>query len=75
MGITLKSYRISQNISKTTLASKAHISRSYISKIEKSNSFPSEKVLKRIAKVLNICPHMLIDFCTNCTLECADKKI
>jgi transcriptional regulator with XRE-family HTH domain len=73
MGITLKSYRISKNMSKTELASKAHVSRTHISEIEKNSSFPSEAVLKRIAIALNTCPYYLLDFCTNCTLENCTK--
>lgn len=71
--LTLKRYRISLNMSKSELASKARISKTYISKIERNESFPSMPILKRIAKTLQICPYNLIDFCAECPLENCHK--
>ncbi len=73
MGTLLKHYRISLNLSRAELASKANISRKYLSKIECNLSFPPEPVLKRISKVLNICPYELLNFCDNCYLENCTK--
>lgn len=73
--LTLKRYRISLNMSKAELASKARISKTHINNIERNQSFPSMPVLKRIAKVLQVCPYDLINFCIECPLENCCKDV
>ncbi len=74
MGTLLKQHRISLNMSKTELASKAHISRKFLSDIERNLSFPTEPVLKRISRALNICPYELVNFCMGCSFDNTCKK-
>lgn len=74
MGIILKRYRIILNMTRSELASKARISKTYIYKIEQNICFPSPPILRRISAVLNVCPYDLIDFCTSCPLKDCYKK-
>jgi transcriptional regulator with XRE-family HTH domain len=55
----MRKYRNHRGISQMTLAEKCGTSTSYIGQIEIGNRFPSLELIEKIAKALDIRPHLL----------------
>lgn len=70
--LQIKKTRISMGISQKELAKKSRLSQSYIAKLESNNRVksPTLNTLKKISKVLNVCPFFLVQ----CNKQCYKCK-
>lgn len=60
-GSVLKELREEQGLSQQELADYAEIDRTYVSELERGKYYPSLNVVYKIAEVLNVKPHDLIE--------------
>lgn len=71
--LLIKKYRNLRGMTQTELAKKADVKQSYISQLEKNSpkaKSPTLKVIFRIASALEVCPHILVNYNTNCKENC-----
>jgi transcriptional regulator with XRE-family HTH domain len=61
IGKRIKKHRLAANFTQEDLAGAAEIDRSYISELENGHKNPSVLTLYKIAAVLKIKPHKLLD--------------
>ncbi len=74
--LCIKEHRISKKMTQRQLAIKCRLNQSYISQLE--NNHPRTKsptliVIFRIARALEICPHMLVQYNISCNNNCLSK--
>ena len=62
MRICIKEIRLENNISQQELADRMGIARPYLSQIERGDRSLSPKISAKIAKILGVEPHDLIDY-------------
>gem|GEM_PF-1507858 len=76
----IKEYRIIKKMTQYELAKKCRINQSYISQLESNHpraKSPTLRTMFRIAKALDICPHILVQYNFKCDHDCftnCDKK-
>lgn len=71
--LLIKIYRQSKNITQLELARKCRLNRSYISQLENNHpgaKVPTLRVIFKIAKALEVCPHKLIQYNISCSNNC-----
>lgn len=71
----IKEYREIKNLTQQELAALAKVKQSYISQLENNHPYaksPTLRVLFRIAKALETCPHLLVKYDWNCKENCLD---
>lgn len=79
IGKTIKLFRIQRGLNQAELAERAHISKSYISLVEKGTREPSLSNLEKLAEALNIPVSMIVFMSSdnselqNISPELADK--
>lgn len=66
ISLYLKKYRFIHNISQKELSKQIGISQNHLSQIETNIRSPSLSVVKKISKILDVCPYLLIDLCNEC---------
>lgn len=67
-----------RRMTQTELAAKSGINQSYLSQLERNAPdapSPTLRVLFNIAKALDVCPHVLVRYDTNCPLDCVNDCI
>lgn len=70
-GRYIRYYRTKAGLTQEQLAIKANISQSHLSDIETCKKSPTVRVLYSIAKALDVCPGVLLEYKCNC---CCKKK-
>ncbi|MFL0251421.1 helix-turn-helix domain-containing protein [Clostridium neuense] len=71
--LLIKEYRILRGMTQKELARKAQLRQAYISELECGRpkvKSPTLRVAFRIARALDICPHMLIRYDLGCDYNC-----
>lgn len=77
----IKKYRERKKLTQRELAALAKIKQSYISQLENNHPHaksPTLRVMFKIAKALDVCPHLLVRYNWDCKEDCLDnckKKI
>lgn len=74
--LLIKQYRIGKNMTQHELARKSRLNHSYISQLENNHpkaKSPTLRVIFRIARALEICPHKLIQYNISCSNNCLSK--
>lgn len=74
--LLIKKYRRIKNMTQHELARKCKLNRSYISQLENNHpkaKSPTLRIMFRIARALEICPHMLVQYNINCDQNCFNK--
>lgn len=78
--LLIRKYRKKRNITQKELANKTGLGQSYISKLENnklSKNHPTFTTMLSIAKVLDVCPHILVRYdykCNNNCINICDKN-
>ncbi|MCC5878498.1 MAG: helix-turn-helix transcriptional regulator [Idiomarina sp.] len=72
LGEIIRHHRQQQGLSQPELANKAQIEQSYLSKLENDHSYPSDDILKRVIKALNL---DISDLCAQLDTRSADPKV
>lgn len=72
LGEIIRHHRQQQGLSQPELASKSQIEQSYLSKLENDNSYPSDDILKRVMRALNL---DIADLCAQLDTRSADPKV
>lgn len=79
--LLIKEYRLLRGMTQKELAEKSNLNQSYISQLENNHpnaKSPTLRIMSKISKALNICPHILIRYDIPCDYDCFDtcnKKI
>lgn len=71
--LLIRKYRILRRMTQAELAVKSGVKQSYISQLEKNSpraKSPTLRIIFRIALALEVCPHILIQYETNCGKNC-----
>lgn len=74
--LLIKQYRIDKNMTQHELAIKSKLNHSYISQLENNHpkaKSPTLRVIFRIARALEVCPHKLIQYNIDCEQNCFTK--
>ncbi|MCR3760442.1 helix-turn-helix transcriptional regulator [Clostridium felsineum] len=70
----IKEYRKLKGMTQRELAKKARLKQSYISELERGNynkyKSPTMRTVSRLAKALDVCPHLLVRYNIECDYDC-----
>lgn len=71
--LLIRKFRVLRGMTQSDLAKKSKVKQSYISQLERnipSHKSPTLRVVFRIALALEICPHILVQYNTDCDGNC-----
>jgi DNA-binding XRE family transcriptional regulator len=72
--LNIKQARLERKLTQKQLAEKIGVEQSYISRLEDLDRHLNLYLILKIAMVLNVCPYLLVDFCSECEIDNIDKK-
>ncbi|MDF2884523.1 MAG: helix-turn-helix protein [Clostridiaceae bacterium] len=72
--LNIKQARLERKLTQKQLAEKIGVKQSYISRLEDLDRHPNLYLILRIALVLNACPYLLVDFCSECEIDNIDMR-